>query len=109
MGFDEFYRLWFGYRDQLTPEGQSYFDERYYARALVPMHIFVFSLFLGQLGVDRFILGHWGRGLGKLLTLGGFGIWALVDWFLIGRATRAYNAAIIEEIAAGVEIASKTA
>ena len=41
------------------------------------------SIFLGGLGVDRFYLGHTGIGIGKLLTLGGCGIWSLIDVILI--------------------------
>jgi TM2 domain-containing membrane protein YozV len=41
------------------------------------------SLFLGGLGIDRFYLGYTGLGIAKLLTLGGFGIWALIDFILI--------------------------
>lgn len=37
------------------------------------------SWLLGGLGVDRFYLGKIGTGVLKLITFGGFGIWALVD------------------------------
>ena len=40
------------------------------------------SFFFGGIGVDRFYTGHIGLGLGKLFTLGGFGVWALVDFIL---------------------------
>lgn len=41
------------------------------------------SFFFGWLGVDRFYMGHIGLGIGKLLTFGGFLVWALIDFILI--------------------------
>jgi TM2 domain-containing membrane protein YozV len=41
------------------------------------------SIFLGSLGVDRFYLGYIGLGIIKLLTMGGCGVWWVIDLILI--------------------------
>lgn len=41
------------------------------------------SIFFGSLGLDRFYLGYVGLGLLKLFTLGGCGVWSLIDIILI--------------------------
>jgi hypothetical protein len=41
------------------------------------------SFFLGQLGIDRFLLGYTTLGVLKLITCGGCGLWWLIDVILV--------------------------
>ncbi|XP_037923128.1 TM2 domain-containing protein CG11103 [Hermetia illucens] len=43
----------------------------------------IYSILLGFLGMDRFCLGQTGTAVGKLLTLGGVGIWWIIDVVLL--------------------------
>ena len=56
-----------------------------------PMTALIISLLLGCYGVDRFYVGDTGVGIVKLITCGGCGIWAIIDWFLIMGTTREKN------------------
>ena len=51
----------------------------------------IVSIFVGGLGIDRFIMGHVWQGILKLLTLGGFGIWWLIDLILIATKHKFKN------------------
>jgi TM2 domain-containing membrane protein YozV len=89
--------------DMFPPEQLPYIRERllnlpdekasmiYSVEYKNPTVSLVLSLILGAYGIDRFFIGDIGIGIGKLLTCGGCGFWAIVDWFLIREATRKVN------------------
>ena len=56
-----------------------------------PTTILLVSLFLGVLGIDRFMLGETGMGILKLLTGGLCGILAIIDWFSVQKKTKELN------------------
>ncbi|XP_071828616.1 TM2 domain-containing protein 2-like [Apostichopus japonicus] len=45
--------------------------------------ILLFSVFLGFIGLDRFCLGHIPTAVGKLVTIGGLGVWWIIDVVLL--------------------------
>jgi TM2 domain-containing membrane protein YozV len=63
-----------------------------------PTTSLIVSLLAGSLGIDRFMIGDTGLGVGKLLTCGGFGIWAIIDWFMIMGATREKNMLKMQQV-----------
>ncbi len=56
-----------------------------------PTTILLVSIFLGTLGIDRFMLGDTGMGILKLLTAGVCGIMTIVDWFSVSKKTKDLN------------------
>lgn len=62
-----------------------------------PTTILIISILAGSLGIDRFMIGDTGLGVGKLITCGGFGVWAIIDWFMIQNATREKNMQKIQQ------------
>lgn len=56
-----------------------------------PTTLLLISLFLGALGVDRFMLKETGMGVLKLLTGGCCGILTIIDWFSIQGKAKELN------------------
>ena len=64
-----------------------------------PTTLLLVSIFLGSLGIDRFMLGDTGMGILKLLTCGLCGILTIIDWFTISNKTKDLNFARFMELA----------
>lgn len=56
-----------------------------------PTTLLLISIFLGYLGIDRFMIGDTGMGVLKLLTGGCCGVLAIIDWFTISKKTKELN------------------
>lgn len=64
--------------DQVNKQSSSITDER--NRWLTCL---LLCWFLGPFGAHRFYTGHIGLGILQVLTLGGCGVWALIDLIII--------------------------
>ena len=78
-------------KERLLQLSEDQFSSLYYIQFKDPLVLLIISIFLGNLGVDRFMLNHIGLGILKLLTCGGFGIWTIIDWIFITEKTKEYN------------------
>ncbi|HWU22075.1 MAG TPA: NINE protein, partial [Nocardioides sp.] len=78
---------------QLRPEAavRAVDSQQYFPAKQVPglfsdkewVTTLILSWLLGGLGIDRFYLGYTGLGVAKLITLGGCGVWHLIDAILV--------------------------
>lgn len=66
----------------LAVQSQSYID---------PTIATIISVVLGEIGIDRFMIGDIGMGILKLLTLGLYGILYLIDIFTISKKAKNKN------------------
>jgi TM2 domain-containing membrane protein YozV len=87
-----------GIRDRLLALDDSKWSTIQTIQFKDPTVSLIVSLLAGSLGIDRFMIGDTGLGVGKLLTCGGLGIWAIIDWFMIMGATREKNMIKLQQV-----------
>lgn len=88
----------------MTEQQKFAFQAQYASVKRDRVLLLVISIFLGGLGIDRFLVGDIGLGVLKLLTGGVCGIFWIVDLFLIMGRTDDYNRQKAYEIANSVKM-----
>lgn len=83
-----------GMRKGLNSEQLSMVSMELERKKKQPVVMWLLWLFTGAIGGHRYYLGDIGKGIAMTLTLGGLGIWALIDAFFISRRLEAKNAEI---------------
>lgn len=78
-------------KDKLEKMDESQFARVSSTKLKSPTSTFFVSLFLGELGIDRFMVGDVGLGILKLLTLGCCGILYIIDWFVVPKKAKEKN------------------
>jgi len=78
-------------KTQLAQLPEERMDILYSVDIKNPTTMLLISIFLGEFGVDRFMVGDTLLGILKLITLGGCFIWWIIDIFLIMDRTRDRN------------------
>ncbi|HVV49875.1 MAG TPA: TM2 domain-containing protein [Polyangia bacterium] len=89
-------------KKDLTDSERTQFDLQLAQHSKNPTTALILSLLFGYFGIDRFYVGDIGLGVLKMLTLGGFFVWALIDLFLIMGAARKKNLRMAEEVRASI-------
>ena len=88
-----------GIFNSVPDDKKNEFLTRFSTQAKNPTAIFGFSVYLGFLGIDRFVLGDVGLGVLKLLTGGGLYVWYIVDLFIVAGKARQKNIELARQIA----------
>lgn len=106
--------MWLASNSKKLPEGKMFqlkdamsqmTDEQFnYIQAVEmrdPNTVLLISIFIGELGVDRFMVGDTILGVLKLITCGLSGTWWLIDLFLIQDRAKEYNYGKIKDALMG--------
>ncbi len=78
-------------KQQLNAQQLTLLNGEYEDKKRSPLIAYLLWFFLGSLGAHRYYLGNIGMGIAMNLTLGGLGIWALIDVFFISGRLRTKN------------------
>lgn len=72
---------------KMPEESQSTFEAEFTRKSRNPFLLFIFTI----IGIHYFVLGEIGKGLFFWLTMGGLGVWWLIDLATSFKKTKAFN------------------
>lgn len=93
----------------LTPHELNIFLFEYEKRKRSRLVTWLLWVSMGIIGGHRYYLGHNTQGLLMTLTLGGLGIWAIINLFSLNRWVDEYNASVESEIIEQIKAARDAA
>ncbi|KEK20725.1 TM2 domain-containing protein [Bacillus manliponensis] len=90
-------------KQDLSAEGLAMVNSEFEKRKKSKGIAYLIWFFLGGLGGHRYYARDFGMAIAMTLTLGGLGIWALIDVFFIGRRIGKKNDQVEREIILNVK------
>ena len=94
-------------KSQLEGKELAIFTSEFESKKKDSLIMYLLWLFTGGLGGHRYYLGDIGMGIAMTLTLGGFGIWSLIDVFFIGSRLRKKNEELETDILNQIQLMKK--
>jgi len=70
-------------KEEFDSQKEKLLDSSTKTNSIDWLALFLLTFFVGVLGVHRFYVGKIGTGVLMLITLGGLGVWFLVDLLLV--------------------------
>ena len=70
-------------QEEFDSQKEKLLDSSIRTNSIDWLALFLLTFFVGVLGVHRFYVGKIGTGVLMLITLGGLGVWFLVDLLLV--------------------------
>lgn len=85
-------------KKEMTSEQLSMVDAEVERKKKSKLIMYVLWWFTGVIGGHRYYLKDFGYAIGMTCTLGGFGVWTLIDVFLIGKRLEIKTAKLEREV-----------
>lgn len=85
-------------KKDFTPHELNLFSVEYEKKKISKLVTWLLWLFSGIIGGHRYYLGHIGKGIAMTLTLGGLGIWAIINAIFINKWIDQHNESVEKQI-----------